>query len=175
MIRRTSSGPWLGALTVLGTLLAGAGAPASAGCGAHEIAVLPPTPTTVDPIILRLSGECPLGGEPGIPSWSRDGSRLRIDAISVLPGVPDQPIVVYERLVEIGPLPAGRYRAEYFLRFLAAPGAPAAAPAAAPPPAFPVATLEFEVAAAIPSLSDGALALLAAVLALAGLRMLRGP
>jgi len=132
----------------------------------HELAVLPPQPTTADAVSLRVFGEFP-GGDLLIdaPTLSRDGFLVRLDTTAVYPGAP-MDYEPYEYRVPLGRLPPGHYRVEYFVEaVIGAPGVP-----------DPDAVLEFDVRLAspdVPTLNGGALAFLAAALAVGGILVLR--
>lgn len=156
-------------LLVLAFVWALAWSPAPArACGVDGMEVLPPQPTVADPVTLRITGVCTELNAPGPATWTRTGSLIRLDSAVVLSGIPS-PSKPFEQLVDLGHLPAGSYRAEYFLEVFAAPSTAGEALE------VPDAVVEFEVldAASVPTLDLRLLILLALLLASGALWTLR--
>jgi len=136
----------------------------------QELGVSPEQPTSQDNVTILVTGSWPSGGGPSITYWGRDGQNVRIEAIGVLPGIP-QPILPYQLEVDIGRLPPGEYQADYYIEIYAAPS-PGPTPGIPVSPETPDASISFEVIAAsesIPVLSFTAKVLLGLLLLLAPL------
>ena len=133
-----------------------------------QLTVSPSMPTSENAISILASGHWPEGGGPALKQWVQDGNTIRIFATGVLPGIP-RPIIPYQLNVDIGRLPPGQYRADYYIEVFAAPVIPP--DVGAPPPSL-VASVSFEVLAIpapIPALSAVALTLLGIMLMLMSL------